>query len=175
MPGVFPWEIVGGAIAGGLGLGGSAVSAAASARQAREQMAFQERMSSTAHQREVADLRAAGLNPVLSAMGGGGATTPGGAMGEVPDYGRGVSSAMEGMKLKRELDILGKQSKNLDWDNQLKQGQKLLQGQQYEWTETFNKLSVNERKAMSDMWSRLGSSGKGLQFILPFLKLLLGK
>lgn len=49
--------------------------------QAKQQMAFQERLSNSAHQREVNDLRLAGLNPILSGTGGMGSITPGGAMG----------------------------------------------------------------------------------------------
>jgi len=56
----------------------AAAANAASAESAARQMQFQEEMSNTSYQRAVADLKAAGINPMLAAMKGG-ATTPGGS------------------------------------------------------------------------------------------------
>lgn len=49
------------------------------AQEAAKSRSWQEYMSNTAHQREIKDLKAAGLNPVLSAMGGNGAAVTSGA------------------------------------------------------------------------------------------------
>lgn len=94
-----------GAIAGAAGsmLGGAMQNASARAAADR-QMAFQERMSSTSWQRGVADMRAAGINPIMAASQGG-ASTPGGSQADVPSnvVGAGVSSAMQAIQLRQSL------------------------------------------------------------------------
>lgn len=74
---------IGSSLLGGLfGRSGAKAQNQAQIQQAREQMDFQERMSNTAHQREIKDLEAAGLNPILSAKLGG-ASSPGGAQANI--------------------------------------------------------------------------------------------
>lgn len=60
--------------------------------QAKLNRDWQQEMSNTAHQREIIDLQKAGLNPVLSATGGNGATVGSGAaasIGGVPSGAKG--------------------------------------------------------------------------------------
>lgn len=85
---------------------GPIASSAFNVWQARENRAFQERMSSTAHQREVADLRAAGINPMLSRMGSG-ASTPSGDRAQMENFG---SSALQVQMMKSQIELVRAQT-----------------------------------------------------------------
>ena len=98
-----------GAIAtAGTNLIGGIINNASNLGISRENRAWSEEMSNTSHPREVADLRAAGLNPILSGLGGGGAGTPTASNPTLSDpFGPAVSKGYE-----TALAIKDQQNKN---------------------------------------------------------------
>lgn len=134
---------------------------------AREQMAFQERMSGTSYQRATADMRMSGINPMLAYQQGG-ASTPGGAMPGVSDVlGPAVSSAMAGSRMKSELESMDIARKNVAADTQVKTQQAanihtdtLLKGLQHALTEASTAKMLAETGAIpGQMAERAASRG----------------
>lgn len=73
-------------------IAGSLVSGLFNQRSANRNIAFQRQMSNTAWQRAMADMKAAGINPILAAKVGP-ASTPGGAQASMPDLGATYNTA----------------------------------------------------------------------------------
>ena len=73
-----------------LGAAGSLFSGIQSKNSAKDQEDFQRHMSNTSYQRQMRDLRKAGLNPILAAKLGG-ASTPQGAGYQMPNIGEAAT------------------------------------------------------------------------------------
>lgn len=116
-----PWGAV---VGGALSLAGGLFGNKSSAKEAQKNRDFQERMSNTAHQREVYDLRAAGLNPILSATGGAGSSTPSGAVAPQSDVMTpAVHSGISARRSLAELESMRLANENVKMDTALKKTQ----------------------------------------------------
>lgn len=121
-----PTMMLGTGLAGGFQFMAAREANEANKHMSWDQMNFQERMSSTAHQREVKDLKKAGLNPILSANAG--ASTPNGASATMDNVMEGAAAtALDFMRMqndlkkqKAEIELLGSQKKNTDMDTAVK-------------------------------------------------------
>jgi hypothetical protein len=153
-----PWgSVIGAGIGAAASLFGGKKQNDANAAMARQQMEFQERMRATQYQTAVADLKAAGLNPML-AYSQGGAGTPVGATAQMGNpLGEAGNSA-------REAAMAVANFKQLQTQNELTQEQAKLTYEQAAKTEQDKKVGAaqvaNIDADTTDKLNRNAAKGK---------------
>ena len=109
------WEgLAAGALGAGASLAGGILANSASAKSAKLQMQFQEKMFRNRYRMTMADMRAAGLNPILAGNMGVG-TSPTGASYQAQNVGEGVGEALAaGASSARSVKLMKQELRNLE-------------------------------------------------------------
>ena len=151
----------GAAIGAAAGIGGGLLGNYLNSREMRKQREWMEKMSNTAHQREVDDLRNAGLNPILSATGGNGASTPQGQLIPMEDpIEKGINSALA---IRQQESTIGLQ--NAEAAQAISQSQ-LNNSSAKQAEENAKLLAISQdkvRKEMSEIDARIKNLDAGAQ------------
>lgn len=142
-------SIIGGALIGGAAnILGNIIGNSSAKSEASRNRQFQEKMAKNAHQYQVADLKAAGLNPILSA-GGSGASTPSGSQANINvpnlDLTKFASSAADTILKNKQQDLLDAQVDNV-------QAQTANTEAQTTATNLENSINQSSKGIKSDLW-----------------------
>lgn len=166
-----PVTAIGGAA---LGVLGSAWSNSQNKKEARRNRAFQERMSNTAYQRSMADMRKAGLNPML-AYTKGGASTPSGAQAKIANPLEGASStAMQLMRTRAEIENIRTSTSKTDQETDNLESIGLILAPEVERSKHLQDLYGGPNGQAASLIKEAVSSG-GVSSALDIAKFFKGK